>query len=325
MSKKMLRLRYLEKRLYAGIACLVLGISSLSAGFLLCHIAKQNYEKELKNPGMFDSFSDNGYCSAHLQYLTEYFAEHVKEGYRFYFGFDLASQPYVICMAGEVPEDLQSLIDYTYGTDEMKLPEPVEIAGFCEPLDTEIMGFARDSYSQLWKGSQLPISANQLSEWIGSYYLDIRPRGFWEQNPWAVQLFFIPGLVLTAGVFFLIRYGMKIRDQKKRTADLDELLPLADQELVEQEEFIKGVPVYLTEHYLITASYYFDLIPYDRITRVLESGGYLLAVTPDERAHIVAVKKRCGNGYETLKKELEMNRCEANMEKENDDAIISCN
>ena len=108
-------------------------------------------------------YTASGYSAVEIQYLTDYFAEHIKEGYRLYIGFDSTLKPFILCLEGELPKELQALMDYTYSQEDDPMPETAHISGFCRPLNSEIMGFARDSYSMMWDESeQLPISSDDL-------------------------------------------------------------------------------------------------------------------------------------------------------------------
>ena len=62
----------------------------------------------------------------------------------------------------------------------------------------------------------------------------------------------------------------------------------ADLELQCTDEAVKGSRVYLTEHFIVTSFYRFDVIPYTCIDRMETSGGFVIAVTKDGYAHIVS-------------------------------------
>lgn len=172
VSDKMARLIYAERQLFFGIGLLVLGISGLIGSFFLYRLMESNFHYQLEHPGYFDSYSPAGYSTVNVQYMTEYFAEHIQEKYLLYFGFDSTSKPFILCGEEELPEGLKAILDYTYGDGEDPMPDPVSVSGFCRPLDSEIMGFARDSYSTMWSESeQIPISSDELSTMVGNYYL----------------------------------------------------------------------------------------------------------------------------------------------------------
>lgn len=145
LSRKMTMLRYMDVRLYAMVLCLILGLTAALSGFLLERAAAQNYEEELASPVLFDASEPERYSYVRLQYLTDSFVEHVKSRNRYYFGFDFMFRPYIISMKGELPENLKELMEYTYSDGLEEPPAPVDVCGFGEPIQSELMGYARES------------------------------------------------------------------------------------------------------------------------------------------------------------------------------------
>ncbi|MCI8951116.1 MAG: hypothetical protein HFG49_13945 [Lachnospiraceae bacterium] len=305
LSDKMSKLIYLDRFLFAGAGCLVVGISCLISFLFLYGLAEDRFNKRQMNPAYFDSYTASGYSSTEIQYLTDYFAEHTKEGYRLYMGFDSTLKPFILCSEGDLPAELQALLDYTYGQEDDPLPEAVRISGFCRPLNSEIMGFARDSYSMMWDESeQIPISSDELSDMVGNYYLDIRSFSFQEEYPWSKAVFGFPVLFLFAGVLYLIRYLKRLKACRKRMEGWLEWLPAADREFADAKEFKKGLKIYLTGHYLILAVYYFDMIPLADIEELSENLNILMAVAKDGSNHMIIERHRCRGCYDQLKAEL---------------------
>ena len=206
LSRKMTMLRYMDIRLYAMVLCLILGLTAALSGFLLERAAAQNYEEELASPVLFDASEPERYSYVRLQYLTDSFVEHVKSRNRYYFGFDFMFRPYIISMKGELPENLKELMEYTYSDGLEEPPAPVDVCGFGEPIQSELMGYARESYSLMWEETQIPMTMEEMSDIVGNYYLDAVPRTFLEQYPLTAVL---RGAGSTSGRCGCLRYFIR--------------------------------------------------------------------------------------------------------------------
>lgn len=304
LSDKMAKLVYFRRSLIWGLVCLGLSLSFFLSSLLLYRMLEHNYEEMLAHPNYFDSYSSTGYSTITLQFMTDSFAEHMDEGYLLYFGFDTTLKPVIFCVEGDLPGDLQALLDYTY-SEEMEAPGPVEIQGFCRPLNSEIMGFARETYSRLWnENEQLSISAQELSQVVGDYFLDTRPSTFQGENGWAIGLFFFPLLFFFAGIVLLFRYWKELKRCQKRMEGLSPWLPQAEAEFQAAQPVKKGLPLYFTDNFVITSVYYFNLIPYAQIRYLSENLDILMAEMKDGQNHIIIERYKCRRQYEQLKEEL---------------------
>lgn len=306
ISDKMAKLIYGDRQLFWGLGFLILGLSALMGSFFLYRFMEDSFDYSLKNPGYFDSYTAAGYSSIEVQYMTDSFAEHIQEKYLLYFGFDANSKPFILCGESELPRDLKAIRDYTYGDEVYPIPDPVRVSGYCRPLDSEIMGFARDSYSTMWdEDSQIPISSDELSAMVGNYFLDIRPSSFQKEYPWARGIFFFPAVFLVAGLSGLWRYRRRLKACHRRMEGYSSWISQADGELSQAEAFDKRLPLYLTRNYLITAMYYFEIIPLAQITQLSESLNILTAVTEDGSRHMLMERHKGKKAYDRLKAELE--------------------
>lgn len=293
LSRKMTMLRYLDIRLYALVLCLILGLSAALSGFFLERVAVQNYEEELAAPVLFDVSGPEGYSYVRLQYLTDSFVEHVKSKKQYYFGFDFMFRPYIISMKGELPENLKELMEYTYSDGLLEPPAPVDVYGFGEPIQSELMGYARESYSLMWEETQIPMTMEEMSGIVGNYYLDAEPRTFLEQYPMGLLFYAVPAVLLAGAVFCGILYRRRLKGQDRRLAGRYEELAEADRELAGAGAYIKGMRVYLTEHFIISASYQFEAVSYARLQQAKYSSGMVIGVTEDGIAHILAAGQKC--------------------------------
>ena len=75
-------------------------------------------------------------------------------------------------------------MEYTYSDGLEEPPAPVDVCGFGEPIQSELMGYARESYSLMWEETQIPMTMEEMSDIVGNYYLDAVPRTFWNSIPW---------------------------------------------------------------------------------------------------------------------------------------------
>ena len=230
LSRKMTMLRYMDVRLYAMVLCLILGLTAALSGFLLERAAAQNYEEELASPVLFDASEPERYSYVRLQYLTDSFVEHVKSRNRYYFGFDFMFRPYIISMKGELPENLKELMEYTYSDGLEEPPAPVDVCGFGEPIQSELMGYARESYSLMWEETQIPMTMEEMSDIVGNYYLDAVPRTFLEQYPLGLLFYVVPAVLLAGAAVCGILYGRRLKAQNRRLAGRLGELAQADRE-----------------------------------------------------------------------------------------------
>lgn len=288
MSKKMGWLAYGNRKLVAGILLLIFGLSCALAGLMLDQDARRGYREERNLAVPFDPSGPGGYSYVRLQYLTDSFAEHVKSEENYFFGFDFMFRPYIISMKGHVPDNLTALIDYTYGDGLSEPPPAVDVYGYGRPIVSEMLGYAREYYSQLWEETQLPITMEDLTQIVGNHYLDTVPRTYLEQYPWSVLFYVVPALILILGGIRLFRYFRGMKAQSAGLSGRPDGLRAADLELQCTDEAVKGSRVYLTEHFIVTSFYRFDVIPYTCIDRLETSGGFVIAVTKDGYAHIVS-------------------------------------
>ena len=77
----------------------------------------------------------------------------------------------------------------------------------------------------------------------------------------------------------MILYFRRLGAQRRRLSGRGGELLAADRELACTEEYAKGAGIYLTEHFVITAAYAFDVIPYTRISSCLLYTSCIQALT----------------------------------------------
>ena len=105
----------------------------------------------------------------------------------------------------------------------------------------------------------------------------------------ASAAYYLPRLVLAAGLMALFFFIRRVAERRARLEGLDEeRLRRADEELAGTEPFAPGTAVYLTEHFLITGDYQFDVVPWEDIERTYYAGDLLAVATTGQKAHVIA-------------------------------------
>ena len=105
----------------------------------------------------------------------------------------------------------------------------------------------------------------------------------------ASATYYLPRLVLAAGLMALFFFIRRVAERRARLEGLDgERLRRADEELAGTEPFAPGTAVYLTEHFLITGDYQFDVVPWEDIERTYYAGDLLAVATTGQKAHVIA-------------------------------------
>ena len=155
------------------------------------------------------------------------------------------------------------------------------------------MGYARESYSLMWEETQIPMTMEEMSDIVGNYYLDAVPRTFLEQYPLGLLFYVVPAVLLAGAAVCGILYGRRLKAQNRRLAGRLGELAQADRELAAAGEYVKGMKVYLTEHFVISASYQFEAVPYARLKQAEYSSGMVIGITEDGFAHILAAGRKC--------------------------------
>ncbi|MBS6954849.1 MAG: hypothetical protein KH230_16640 [Enterocloster asparagiformis] len=122
----------------------------------------------------------------------------------------------------------------------------------------------------------------------------------------ASAAYYLPRLVLAAGLMALFFFIRRVAERRARLEGLDEeRLRRADEELAEAEAFAPGTAVYLTEHFLITGDYQFDVVPWEEIERTYYAGDLLAVATTGQKAHVIAAHAEQKAWVKELEAEIE--------------------
>lgn len=290
--KRMERLRFHIGHLLAGIALVSVGIAIVISAVLLFRYEEMH--SRVTVPAAFNPFEESGGCSVQIQFLAGPFASSQDEKQNFYWGYGPMMEPYVILFTGGLSEGCQKLLDYTYSQESDAVPEPVTIKGRAVTIDnTDIYDYALEFYHNMWQSEEL--DRNSFKETLGTCYLDATERHGLKKLPWygIILVFVCPMVFLIAGLVELKRYRMQLKREEARLSSLSEGEKLrALRQLETASELEPGSKIYLTQDYLITGNYQFDMIPYETIGALEETGNYLIAVTVDGIAHIILSSRR---------------------------------
>ena len=187
-------------------------------------------------------------------------------------------RPYIISMKGELPENLKELMEYTYSDGLEEPPALVDVCGFwraypiraygvCERILQPDVGGDSDSHDD---GGDVRYSGKLLS---GCSAQDIL-----EQYPLGLLFYVVPAVLLAGAAVCGILYGRRLKAQNRRLAGRLGELAQADRELAAAGEYVKGMKVYLTEHFVISASYQFEAVPYARLKQAEYSSGMVIGM-----------------------------------------------
>lgn len=274
-------------RLLVGIACLLAAVSLMISAVLLTLYDAVRSVNVIFEP--FNAFTENRDCSVTIQYLAGPFASSHDDKQNFYWGYGLMMEPYIICFTDELPEACSALVEFTSGLDMTVPPEPVIIQGRSFSIEnTDLYDYAMEFYQTMWGLDEM--DRNEFKETVASCYLDYGRRNWIQRLPWygAVLAFLLPLVCFTTGIRQCRGFWMQKKRENARMARLSAVeKQMAAAQLENSSEFEPGSRIYLTRDFVITGNYQFDIIPYDQITSLAETGGYLIAVTADGMAHII--------------------------------------
>lgn len=285
--RRMERLGFRIGRLVAGIAILAAGIG-FAIGFALL-VWYNGVYSGMTVPAAFNPFAESRDCAATIQLLAGPFASSQDEKQNFYWGYDLLMEPYIILFTGELGEECQALLDYTYSMEADEVPEPVTLRGRSVAIEnTDIYDYALEFYTSMWGTG--PADRNDFKQVLGTCYLDTTELTSLQRLPWhgRVLVFLIPAALCFKGIQEVRKFVLQKKRERARLARLSEWeLGQAVRQLGSTSEFEPGSAVYVTADFVITGNCQFDIVPFGRIVSLEETGSYLIAVTADGSAHIL--------------------------------------
>lgn len=285
--KRIVGVRFRISRLLVGIACLLAAVSLVIAAALLTLYDAVRSENVTPEP--FDAFTENRDCSVTIQFLAGPFASSYDDKQSFYWGYGQMMEPYIICFTDGLPENCSALLEFTSGPDLTAPPEPAVLQGYSVSIEnTDIYDYAMEFYQAMWGLDGM--NRNEFKETVATCYLDYGKRNWIQRLPWygTVLAFLLPLVCLTTGIRQFRGLWIQKKRENARMARLSAVeKQMAAGQLENSTEFEPGSRIYLTRDFVITGNYQFDIIPYDRITSLAETGGYLIAVTADGMAHII--------------------------------------
>lgn len=285
--RRMGRLRFRIGHLLAGIVCLSAAVSFIIAFSLLAWYDGIHAGNTAPEP--FDAFKESMDCSVRIQLLAGPFASTQDDKQSFYWGYGMMMEPVILLFTGELPETCRALVEYTHNPGVAESPKPVTIRGRSVAIEnTDLYDYAQEFYCSMWGLD--PMERNEFKQTVAACYLDSAERTWLKKLPWygSLLVFILPAAFFMTGFSECRRFIIQKKLERKRLSALsEEEMQSAVQQLAVALEFEPGSRIYLTADYVITGNYQFDIIPYERITSIEETGGYLIAVTDVSMAHII--------------------------------------
>lgn len=281
------RLRFRIGHLLTGIACLSVAVALIIGSVLLNWY--DGIHSQRVSPEPFDAFRESRDCSVQIQLLAGPFASSHDDKQNFYWGYGMMMEPVIICFTGELPGPCAALLEYTGGLEVTEAPDPVLLRGRSAVIEnTDLYDYAMEFYQTMW--GLAPMDRNEFKETVAVCYLDTQERSWIQKlpGPGAVLVFLLPAVFFVLGIWQCKSFQLEKKRERQRIACLrDGEMAAAVRQLETATEFEPRSRVYLTTDFVITGNCQFDIIPYDQIVSLEETGGFLIAVTKDGMAHFI--------------------------------------
>ncbi|MBC5708964.1 hypothetical protein H8S75_13480 [Hungatella sp. L12] len=285
--RRFLLLRFRIGRLLTGIACIAAGAGMIIAFLLLARYDKIHTANTTPEP--FDAFKKSKDCSVQIQMLAGPFASTQNDELNFYWGYGIMMEPVILLFRGELPESCQALLEYTQNFDTAASPEPVTLRGHSAAIEIAYLyDYALESYQAMWGLDSIELY--EFKETVATCYLDTAELTWVKKLPWYATflVYILPAVLLVMGVSTCWRYLIQKKWEYRKMSLLSEKeIQAAVQQLAGASEFKPRSRIYLTADFVITGNYQFDIIPYKRIAYFKETGGFFMAVTADDKTHII--------------------------------------
>jgi hypothetical protein len=200
-------------------------------------------------------------------YLSEAFAANFDDTILSSFAIDENLNSYIISYKADDIDKYQDLIDYTYDEAINTTPAQVTFEGIPQPIDDMMKELAIDGYKVFWGTDTF--DEFDITSVLGSYYLDVtQPRtidyGF-------IGLMFIGVIALVGMYFYILKRAKEINKQTVMTKDRYKwnILQDIDKELIDPlAQAFKNKKLYLSNNYIVSGAFGFDVIPYDEIKQI---------------------------------------------------------
>ncbi len=285
------RLHFHPAHLIAGIVLLITGISMAISFTMLVYYEEAAWR--LRTPETFDAFENSRDCTIRIQYLMGPFASSENDKQHYYWGFNSDMYPAIIMIPGELPEEYQKLLDFSYG-DSDEITPPIDVRGRSLPIENvDLADYANDFFTAMWSLDEM--DRNEFYETVATHYIDATElHGLEKLPPYQKSLaLLLPAAAILAGVLECLRFRKQVKLESTRLKQLtpDEVA-LVKQQLENAEEFAPKSRVYVTPDFVVTGNCQFSIVPLDFIASCEEVEHYLVATTYDGIAHILMAGKR---------------------------------
>ena len=285
------RLHFHPAHLIAGIVLLITGISMAISFTMLVYYEETAWR--LRIPETFDAFAGSRDCKMEIQFLMGPFASSENDRQHYYWGFSSDMYPAIIMIPGELPEEYQKLLDFSYG-DSDEIAPPIVVRGRSLPIENvDLADYANDFYTAMWNLDEM--DRNEFYETVATHYLDATElHGLEKLPPYQKSLaLLLPAAGILGGIYECRRFWKQVKLEKARLRMLtSDEIALVKQQLENAEEFAPGSRVYVTPDFVVTGSCQFSIVPLNFIASCEEVEHYLVATTCDGIAHILMAGRR---------------------------------
>lgn len=162
-----------KKNKIPGIVLLIIGAVLLIVGMGVIFLKNPSLEVENTQPlDVYYAMETEQYVYARTQYMTEpvaYFE--AMENMMFYITFDSEWNPAVVCLHVDDLPTYQPYIDWLYSDSYENEPQEMDILGYAQPFDEELIGFVIEGFDALF-GEGI-IDETNFVDYFGEYYVQV--------------------------------------------------------------------------------------------------------------------------------------------------------
>lgn len=265
-SNAMKKIMKKPTRIITHIICIV-GIAAFiwMAGY--SYISEKNkFDDTKENAKSFDPFNEEmEYGQITPLYMSEEFATNYDESIFYCFLLDEQYYPYIVAVYADQMDKYEDLIEYTYY--EVEEPESITLKGTPVEIDSELLGFAVDSYN-IFMGTN-DVNEDNINDQLGFYYLDTTVQPSMDNS--ATVIFLMMLVVISIIYISNISHLNKSRKRRKETLETysDHLLVEVDKEINQADvTYFNKQKLYITNNYIVSSYNGLNIIPLSNVTRI---------------------------------------------------------
>lgn len=119
---------------------------------------------------IYQASETDEYVFTYIQYMTDPVAYYeVMESMQFYITMDNDWNPVVVCIHNDDMETYQPYIDWLYSESYENEPEEIEVYGYAQPYDAELMPWIIEGYNVLV--DEEIVDESNFEEYFGEYFM----------------------------------------------------------------------------------------------------------------------------------------------------------